>query len=94
MKVGNEHAGTLINTLLLVYVSSSLPLLLFLYTGDTPIHILLNKEIISVEIIKALVGCIGLLLSIPLSTLFACYMIRDEDVKSDIEYTHPHGHIH
>ncbi len=94
MKVGNEHAGTLINTLLLVYVSSSLPLLLFLYTGDTPIHILLNKEVISVEIIKALVGCIGLLLSIPLSTLFACYMIRDEDVKSDIEYTHPHGHIH
>ena len=94
MKVGNEHAGTLINTLLLVYVSSSLPLLLFLYTVDTPLHILLNKEIISVEIIKALVGCIGLLLSIPISTLFACYMIKDKDIERDTDSTHGHSHHH
>jgi uncharacterized membrane protein len=94
MKVGNEHAGTLINTLLLVYVSSALPLLLFLYTVDTPLHILLNKEIISVEIIKALVGCVGLLLSIPLSTLFACYMIKDRDIEADIHTSHGHSHAH
>ncbi len=94
MKVGNEHAGTLINTLLLVYVSSSLPLLLFLYTGDTPIHILINKEMISVEIVKALIGCIGLLLSIPLSTLFACYMINGKDLESDVSHSHTHGHSH
>lgn len=94
MKVGNEHAGTLINTLLLVYVSSSLPLLLFLYTVDTPLHILLNKEIISVEIIKALVGCVGLLLSIPISTLFACYMIKNKDLEHDIHSSHIHTHSH
>lgn len=95
MKVGNEHAGTLVNTLLLVYVSSSLPLLLLLYTGNTPLYILLNKEMIAVEIVKALIGCIGLLLSIPLSTLFACYMIKEKDLhKEKDNHSSHHGHSH
>jgi len=95
MRVGRDHAGSMINTLVLAYAGSSFSLLLLLYTGDTPLLVLLNKEIIATEIVRALVGSVGLLLAIPLSTLFACYLIKDKDLKnSKLESDHIHTHPH
>lgn len=90
MKVGSSHAGAMINTLILAYISSSLPLLLLFYTGDTPFHIVLNKEIVATEIMRSLIGSSGLLLAIPLTTLIAVYFVN----KNTDCQKHYCGHNH
>ncbi len=86
MRVGSDHAGAMINTLVLAYVGSSLPLLLLMYTSKLDPVFLLNKEIIATEIFRSLIGSVGLLLAIPLTTLFAVYLVSDRDR----EHTHKH----
>ena len=74
-KVGNAHLGAIINTLFLTYVSTSLPLLLlFIINADqaSPAR-LFNMEIISTEIVRTLVGSIGVILSMPIATGLASF---------------------
>ena len=67
----------------------SLPLLLLLYTSETPLLQLLNMEIISVEIIRTIVGSIGLVILVPCATLISVFLIR----KNDSEHaSHTHHH--
>lgn len=89
MRVGSDHAGAMINTLVLAYVGSALPLLLLMYTSHLDFLFLVNKEIIATEILKSLIGSIGLLLAIPLTTIFAVFLISPDD-----EGSHKHSHSH
>ncbi len=88
MKVGKDHSAALINTLVLAYAGASLPLLLLLYTSKTPTLQLINMESISVEIVRTIVGSIGLVILVPCATLISVFLIRKEDV------THAHSHMH
>jgi uncharacterized membrane protein len=93
MRVGSDHAGAMINTLVLAYVGSALPLLLLIYTSNINMLYLLNKEIIATEIFRSLIGSIGLLLAIPLTTLFAVKLIKHDDKELDMHVC-SHGHNH
>lgn len=89
MVVGKNHSAALINTLVLAYAGASLPLLLLLYTSTTPILQLINMESVSVEIIRAIVGSIGLVILVPCATLISVFLIR----KSDVAHaSHNHSH--
>lgn len=79
MRIGRDHAGAMINTLMLAYTGSALPILLLFKTSTSPALQIINKEIIATEIIRSLVGSIGLLLAIPLTTLCAVYLVKGED---------------
>jgi uncharacterized membrane protein len=71
MRVGRSHIAATVNTLVLAYLGASLPLLLlFALSGQAPI-VVLNGEIVAVEIIRALVGSIGIVAAVPLTTLVA-----------------------
>lgn len=78
----------MINTLILAYVSGSLPLLLALYLSPIPLHILINQENVSTEIFRITIGSIGLLLAIPITTLVSVYLIDGS------ENSGAHGHHH
>lgn len=71
MKVGRDHITSMINTLVLVYAGASMPLLLLFYNNPQPIMEVVNMEIIADEVIRTLVGSIGLILAVPLSTFIA-----------------------
>lgn len=75
--VGNSHLGAVVNTLFLAYAGASLPLLLLfgLNSGQTFLGIV-NSEIVATEIVRTLVGGIGLALAVPISTLLASFLIR------------------
>jgi uncharacterized membrane protein len=88
MRVGSDHAGAMINTLVLAYVGSSLPLLLLMYTSKLNTLFLLNKEIVATEIFRSLIGSVGLLLAIPLTTIIAVYLVSDNEKSR-----HTHSHI-
>lgn len=74
LNIGKDVMGTMADTLILAYAGTAIPLLLFSINKQTPLVILLNSEIISAEILRALSGSIGIVLSIP-ATSFAFALI-------------------
>lgn len=72
--IGRDIMGTMANTLLLAYIGSSLSmtLLMIAYTGS--MTGLLNREAIIVEILNALAGSFGILLTIPLTSVICAVL--------------------
>lgn len=75
MRIGRDHIASTVNTLFLAYAGSSLPLLLLLSTQPEPLGVLLNRERITVEIVSALVGSLGLIAAVPLTTAAAAFAV-------------------
>lgn len=76
MRIGRDHIAATVNTLFLAYAGASLPLLLLLSTRPEPLAKLVNREYIAVEIVGALVGSIGLVAAVPLTTAGAAVTAR------------------
>jgi len=74
MNVGQDHISSMVNTLVLVYTGAALPLLLLFVDNPHPFSEVINYEIIADEIVRTLVGSIGLILAVPITTLFAALM--------------------
>ncbi len=71
MAVGRDHIASMVNTLVLAYTGAALPLLLLFVNNPHPFGEVINYEIVAEEIIRTLVGSIGLVLAVPLTTLLA-----------------------
>lgn len=74
MNIGRDIMGTMVNTLILAYAGSSIPLFLLLH-NESGLRFL-NMEIIATEIISSVVGSIGLLLAIPITAFIATVTIK------------------
>lgn len=74
MKVGQDHIASMVNTLVLVYTGASLPLLLLFIDSPLPFSQVINYEIIAEEIVRTLVGSIGLITAVPITTLLASHL--------------------
>lgn len=91
LTVGKDHVASLVNTLVFAYAGTSLPLfLLFTLYRTQPSWVIINSEVIAEEIIRTLVGSIGLVLAVPLTTLIASYYVTRPKVKSNLASTHTH----
>lgn len=77
LRIGREHIGALVNTLAIAYVGASLPLLL-LFIGNGNLLLTLNREIFATEIIRILIGSIGLVLAVPVTTLLSVLILMRE----------------
>jgi len=75
LRIGREHIGALINTLAIAYVGASLPLLLLFATTDADILMIFNQEVIAAEIIRTIVGSVGVILVVPVTTFVATYFL-------------------
>jgi uncharacterized membrane protein len=71
MIIGKDHITSMVNTLVLAYAGASLPLLLIFTNNPHPFSEIMNYEMIAEEIIRTLVGSIGLILAVPITTLIA-----------------------
>ena len=88
IRIGREHIGALVNTLAIAYVGASLPLLLLIQqTSTTGLGVVLNSELIATEVVRILIGSIGLVLGVPITTAISSYMLSK--VK---ESSSPSGH--
>ena len=84
MMVGRSHIAATVNTLMLAYLGVGLPLLLlFALGGQAPLTVL-NGEIVAVEVIRALVGSIGIVAAVPLTTMVAAMLIVPAPAGSDV----------
>jgi uncharacterized membrane protein len=71
MRVGRDHIASVVNTLFLAYTGASLGLLVLFSTSGLPVSELVNTELVAVELVKTMVGSLGLLAAVPLTTLIA-----------------------
>lgn len=94
LRIGREHIGALVNTLAIAYAGAALPLLLLLTTieSQSPL-ITINQELFATEIVRILVGSIGIMLAVPVTTLIAVYMLHGK-VKALRHGDEGHGHRH
>lgn len=96
IRIGREHIGALVDTLAIAYVGASLPLFLLYYSDSSVAHsISINNEIFVAEIIRTLVGSIGLILAVPITTFLAVQMLYGREFKNEPHgHSHSHGHHH
>lgn len=97
LRVGREHVNSLVNTLFLAYAGASLPLFLFFTVGGStqPLWVTLNSEFIAEEIVRTLVGSMGLMMAVPITTFLAAYYFGNRPIDaSDAtpEQVHTHSH--
>ena len=93
LRVGREHVGALVNTLILAYTGVSLPLLLYFHQSPLSFGSLVNAEIFATEIIRTIIGSIGLIMTVPIVTALAVYYLKGHTSKHIHSHTHGHTHI-
>ena len=82
LSIGRDIMGTMANTLVLAYIGSSLSVVLLLVAHNGSLLELLNRESIIVEILQALAGSIGILMTIPLTSFICAFLLRREQNKA------------
>lgn len=101
MNIGRDHVAATVNTLVLAYAGASLPMLLLFSLNDQNLGLLININFIAEEIVRTLVGSIGLFASVPITTGLACLAAlhshrlgRLRDFLGPETETNGHSHSH
>lgn len=94
IRVGRDHVGSLVNTLALAYVGTSLPLVLLFAQSESSLMTILNQEVVAAEYLRIIVGSIGLVLAVPLTTALAAWWFSDREVDESSLSSCGHSHHH
>lgn len=73
ISIGRDIMGANVNTLILAYIGSSMSIVLLLIANNSSLLKIMNREMIVVEILQALIGSFGILLTIPLTSLVCAF---------------------
>lgn len=92
-RVGKSHLGSIVNTLALAYVGVSLPLILLYSKTESELGLILNQEVVAGELLRIIVGSIGLILAVPATTAVAAWYFQSKTVEEDKDLVHC-GHHH
>lgn len=95
MKIGGDIMGTMVNTLILAYVGSSMPILLLLTLNTTQFEYTLSWEIFSAEFLRALAGSIGLIFVVPATAAVTALLHIRQNNPSLVQQTdeNPHNEV-
>lgn len=98
MRIGQDHVAATVNTLVLAYLGASLPLfLMFSFTRGNYAN-LVNFSFISEEIVRTLVGSLGLIAAVPMTTAITiAFVLRVEPLAWARQFLGPtgeDGHLH
>lgn len=101
MRIGQDHVAATVNTLVLAYAGASLPMFLLFSLGRGNYEALVNFEFVAAEIVRTLVGSLGLVAAVPLTTAIAIFFaLRVESLGWARQFlgpegageSHPHSH--
>jgi uncharacterized membrane protein len=101
MRIGQDHVAATVNTLVLAYAGASLPMLLMFSLARGNYGNLVNFEFIAEEIVRTLVGSLGLIAAVPLTTAIAIlFALRADSPGKWRQFLGPdgsgesHSHVH
>ncbi|MDB5224593.1 MAG: hypothetical protein JWO43_215 [Candidatus Adlerbacteria bacterium] len=90
VRIGREHIGALVNTLAIAYVGASLPLfLIYKQTVSQSIVTTINQELFATELLRIMIGSIGVILAVPITTAIAVWWLHGHTLDVST-----HGHKH
>lgn len=103
LRIGRDHISSTVNTLFLAYAGASLSLLLVFAQSGRSLSSVAVSDVVATEIVRALVGSIGLVSSVPIATGLAALVLRAPEPDSPRagrrsrtnagpEYHDEHGH--
>lgn len=75
IRIGRDHIASVVNTLVLAYAGAALPLLLLFSIAQSGVGTVANSELVAEEIVRTLVGSIGLVASVPVTTALAALVV-------------------
>ncbi|ADL51832.1 YibE/F family protein [Clostridium cellulovorans] len=75
MNIGKDIIGTMSNTLILAFTGGSINLLILLYSFGMPSSQLFNLDVLSIEIVQGLAGCIGVILTVPITAILTTFLM-------------------
>ncbi|MFE0735632.1 YibE/F family protein [Streptomyces sp. NPDC058855] len=75
IRIGRDHIASVVNTLVLAYAGAALPLLLLFSIAQSSVGTVANSELVAEEIVRTLVGSIGLVASVPVTTGLAALVV-------------------
>ncbi|MDD2921544.1 MAG: YibE/F family protein [Anaerolineales bacterium] len=79
MRIGQDHVAATVNTLVLAYAGASLPMMLMFSLGHGDYGYIVNFSFIAEEIVRTLVGSLGLIAAVPLTTVIAIFFAQRAD---------------
>lgn len=84
MNVGRDVIGTMSNTLILAFAGSSLNTLIIIVLNKLPYIRLINLDLLSVELIQGISGCIGVILTVPITAFCAAFLANQKKEGSSL----------
>ncbi|MFD5817131.1 YibE/F family protein [Streptomyces sp. NPDC127038] len=75
IRIGRDHIASVVNTLVLAYAGAALPLLLLFSIAQSSVDTVANSELVAEEIVRTLVGSIGLVAAVPVTTALAALVV-------------------
>jgi uncharacterized membrane protein len=97
MRIGQDHVAATVNTLVLAYAGASLPMLLMFSLGRGDYSYLVNFSFVAEEVVRTLVGSLGLIAAVPLTTVIAAGLaLNRERLGKWEQFLGPEGggHVH
>lgn len=83
LAIGRDHVASTVNTLALAYAGASMPVLLLLVLSRQSLSTVASGEAIATEIVRTLVGSIGLVAAVPLTTALAAWAVGPTRASSE-----------
>ena len=81
MRIGRDHIASTVYTIAFAYAGAALPILIIVMLYDRPLMDTLTSAELSEEVIRTLVGSIGLVLAIPVTTLIAVLVVKATGIR-------------
>lgn len=77
LEIGKDIMGTMANTLVFAYISGGIPMILLLLKNGFSIDYIINVNL-SLEVIRAITGSIGVVLSIPITIYISVFILKNQ----------------
>jgi uncharacterized membrane protein len=90
MRVGRAHIASVINTIILAYAGASLPVLLLIAANNRSLTVTLTNQFLAQEIVRSIVGTLGLIAAVPVTTALAALTARRAAARPSAPAPQPH----
>jgi uncharacterized membrane protein len=90
IRIGRDHIASTVNTLVLAYAGASLPLLILFTLSNRHLGDVLTGEVVAEEVVRTLIGSIGLVAAVPVTTALTAFVAtRHRDHSTPVDGRSP-----
>jgi uncharacterized membrane protein len=88
LRIGRTHVASVVNTLVLAYAGAAMPILLVFAIQGLPGRYVVSTELVAMEVVRGLVGSLGIIAAVPLTTALAAMAVADRSRELIAEPEH------